>query len=323
MKTTLFRSLCILVFISLGLDVHPSALSQNAYGISFRFEALKFSAIYPFEEHIFNAHSTARIQTDHRQTRNISLSNRWTKTMPVVKIRSITCGQFHIKWSDPDFDKNFSTEATLVVETKHGDKILEVSEKVLSPQTVQFLWCKELLDEGTPVIAYTVYSGGAHCCWNTNVVLLSQPSRWLLRVSLSWGDLLAEQLDNAGPLELVTKMNVFAGINNLPSYAKPFLPMIFAYDGKRYMEATRRFPDYISADLENAMVDLDAKSFEERVGKALRVLGDYVLLGQKEKGLVEIKAKVSDDVAVWLDKYAAEAVKCVKYRYGFDLHRQK
>lgn len=79
--------------------------------------------------------------------------------------------------------------------------------------------------------------------------------------------------------------------------------------------ATLRFPGHIRQDLEQGLGDLSGKSFYERAGKALRVLGDFILLGEEEQGLEALKARVSEDVASWLNEHAREAVGRVKACY--------
>ena len=230
-----------------------------------------------------------------------------------------TCGpSYQVKWFNPREAEDPPVEAWLVVTTPEGEEILRVTSEAWCPHTIAPLWCEDILKIGTHSLAYTIYSGGVHCCWDAYVVLLERPSRVLLKASLgNYFDLRPDQLDDTGPLELVSRSDLFAVFAGLPSFAAPFLPLVFVYNGESYVEATVRFPDYIRADLEDALLDLPGGRLEEKRGKALRAFGDYVLLGQDQWGLSDLKTRVSADVAEWLDNSAVEAIERIRHRYRF------
>lgn len=320
MNSTRFFLMFILIMIIQVLDFTSTLSGKKGHELLYEQRLSKSSAIHLIKDNIIKTCPINLIQPVFYQPKDARAAHSQTKTAHNSNSRSINCGQFRIKWFYYQQIKDSPLNGVLIVETKNDSTILEVSEEVFPNQKIQFLWCKDLLGEGTPVISYTVYTGGAHCCWNGNVVMLSQPPRWLLQVSLSWGDLLAEQLDNTDPLELITKTRVFDMINELPSYTQPFLPLIFLYNGKYYVEATCRFPKFIRADLEKVQKSLCGQTFEERAGKALGAFGNYILLGEADEGLKKIKRMVSPDVAVWLEKHEAEAIECVKHRYGLNSH---
>jgi len=239
-----------------------------------------------------------------------------TKDTPKVHRNSMACGKLRVEWFNPTTDTILPGKSTLIVTAEDGVEILRVVEEAWMPCALEVLWCRDILGNGAPVLAYTTFSGGARCCWDVKVVLLEMPPRWLLRRNLgNVSNLAPRQLDHGGPLELVTRSNVFFGVADLPSFAAPFLPLVFSYDGEVYTEATRRFPDHIRADLETALLDLSEGSFVERTGKALRVLGDYVLLGEIEHGLADLRARISGDVTLWLDKHVSEVITRVDERF--------
>jgi hypothetical protein len=230
--------------------------------------------------------------------------------------KSLDCGKLRVEWFNRTADAVLPGEFTLIVTGEGGVEILRVVEEAWMPPALEVLWCRDILGNGIPALTYTTFSGGARCCWDVKVVLLETPPRWLLRRNLgNFSNLVPRQLDQGGPLELVTKSDIFFGLADLPSFAAPFLPLVFSYDGEIYTEATRRFPDHIRADLETALLDLSEGSFVERTGKALRVLGDYVLLGEIEQGLADLRARVSGDVSLWLDKHASEAITRLNERF--------
>lgn len=232
-------------------------------------------------------------------------------------VKKITkCGKYRIILSTLDRPALRCKETSLSVETKTGNRIFHIIQKTASPVSINPLWCVGLIGNGSISLAFTIFSGGAHCCWKAFVILLGDPPKTLLEVDLgNYFDLSFKQLDSTQHLELLTKSDIFAYFGGLPSYVTPFLPVVYAFDGNKYLEMTVRFPEVIKADLDQALKDLNGSRLEQKVGKALRALGDFVLLGDYEPGIIELKARVSDDVARWLDKHADKAFNRIKNNY--------
>ncbi|HLZ26750.1 MAG TPA: hypothetical protein VKV73_05455 [Chloroflexota bacterium] len=104
--------------------------------------------------------------------------------------------------------------------------------------------------------------------------------------------------------------------------------MVFAYDGTSYVEATRQFPDRLTAEIQQAEADLteavarplpaDAPSqfaYEEQESVALRLFGLHVLFGDADQALPRIESRVAPPVAQWLATNAADARAAIADRY--------
>ncbi len=221
------------------------------------------------------------------------------------------CGEFTVEWSAPA--GKLPADATLVVSDADGTPVLEVTKRATPGRFLQInpLWCGDLLGDGGMVIGYHLFTGGAHCCFTAEAFELGEKPRRILEADLGNAErLMPEELDGAPPLELVSLSDLFAYFDALAFAFSPFLPLVFAYDGERYAEATR--PDHVRADLEEALVSLDQAlqgrpSFELVAGHALRAFADYVLLGEAAEGLADLRARVPERVAAWLDRHAARA----------------
>ena len=108
------------------------------------------------------------------------------------------------------------------------------------------------------------------------------------------------------------------------------LPLVLAYDGTRYVEATRRFPDLLADEARQAQVELmevvtrqtvvggSRFDYEEQVGMALRLYGLHVLLGDADQALPGLRALVAPPVAEWLDVNAQPAVEAMARVYHLD-----
>jgi hypothetical protein len=106
------------------------------------------------------------------------------------------------------------------------------------------------------------------------------------------------------------------------------MPLVFAYDGTRYVEATRQYPDRITDEVARAEVALSAAVargvptqvplqfvYQEQQSIALRLYGLHVLLGDADTALPLMEAEVSPPVAGWLAANAPAAVAAMAERY--------
>jgi hypothetical protein len=121
----------------------------------------------------------------------------------------------------------------------------------------QVAWCRDVPGDGTKQLAYSVTSGGEHCCWTFVVLQLGSPVRELLRADLL--DAFAavpKQLDGGGPLELVAPDFRLEYLGDVPFVDTDPFPRIYAYRGGRYVEATRSFPAYLKAVQKKSLGDL-------------------------------------------------------------------
>jgi hypothetical protein len=121
---------------------------------------------------------------------------------------------------------------------------------------------------------------------------------------------------------------VFAYFDDLSFAASPFLPLIFRYDGTRYVEATREYPAYLQAQLDAALGALAGLPVQipttagpdlaviEHESTALRAYGLYALLGRTDEGLATLERRLAPPAAAWLESNAAAALDALSQRYA-------
>jgi hypothetical protein len=244
---------------------------------------------------------------------------------------SAVCGAYDLRWTSAvSFDARAPGTASLHATAGDGTVAFDLSRSLSPFERVIPLWCGDVLGDGGQELAYATYSGGAHCCSTARVVQLDPPGRQLLEEDLGNGGLIGgpQQLDGSGPLELPATSDVFAYFGDLSFAASPFLPLVFGYDGTRFVEATRQFPDYVAGQLEEAQAALDAAvargpapdappevAYQEQESTALRLYGLHVLLGDADEVLPSIQAQVAPPVAAWLEANAAAARDALAARY--------
>jgi hypothetical protein len=235
---------------------------------------------------------------------------------------SAVCGDYEVDWFNPGLKAKVPADATLAVSDEDGINIVVDNERIEfgGYVAVSPTWCGNVLGDGSTVFAYTTFSGGAHCCFTMYVVRL-QDSATLLKASLgNAAGLEPNQLDGEGALELVGLSDVFAYFDDLGFAGTPFLPLVFSYDGRRYAETTRQFPDHVNNDLDMALGELDGAASSGDTPRVktfgLWVFGDYVLLGKADEGLSDVKERAPDDIDAWLDQYASKARKLIDERYS-------
>jgi hypothetical protein len=243
---------------------------------------------------------------------------------------SATCGAYLVSWANmTSFDANAPGSVTLRATMADGAVVVDLSHPLAPGERVIPLWCGDLLGDGSEVLGVEQFSGGAHCCFSATLVNLDPSGRHLLDADLGNGGLqMPQQLDEGGPLELPASSDVFAYFDDLSFAASPFLPMVFAYDGTSYVEATRQFADLLNADRDQAEADLaEAVArpvppdeppqlvLQEQESVALRLFGLHVLLGDADEALPDIESRVAAPVAAWLAANAPAARDAMASRY--------
>jgi hypothetical protein len=242
-----------------------------------------------------------------------------------------TCGAYQLSWTSVvSFDARTPGSAMLRATASDGSPVLDLSRSLGPFERVAPLWCGDVLGDGSQALAYATYSGGAHCCSTVSVVQLDPPGRQLFEEDLGNGGLIGgpQQFDNTGALELPATSDVFAYFDGLSYAASPFLPLVFRYDGTRFVEATRQFPDHVAGDLEEAQAALAEAAargpapdvppefaYQEQESAALRLYGLHVLLDDADEALASIQGQVAPPVATWLAANAAAARAAMAGRY--------
>ncbi len=144
-----------------------------------------------------------------------------------------------------------------------------------------------MLGDGSVALGYAFFSGGAHCCSTVTVVTLGAQGRQLLQAELgNAGGLKPVQLGDDGPLQLLSASDVLAYFDDLSFVASPFLPLIFRYDGSRYVEATGAYPAYLRAQLDaGARPARDAAGSGADAGRA----SDLAQLEHESRGAARLR----------------------------------
>lgn len=221
------------------------------------------------------------------------------------------CESLRISWRAPS--QRRSSELRVHDEAT-GKLLLRAADEYAhyAPQ-----WCGDILQDGSFAFGYSSFSGGAHCCTTHYVLLLGDEPRVILETEPGEGHVLEpEQLDSEGPYELVGSSDALSyfdpggGLESLSFVASPMLPAVYAFEGGKFVEATRRFPEVVEDDLREALVritgDATASDYwEDKAGYGLRALGDLALLGRLDDGLDDLRAgKWGIDVrtSYWLVK---------------------
>jgi hypothetical protein len=250
--------------------------------------------------------------------------------LPQEDAGATQCGDVLVRWSSVrSNDFRVPGSATLTANAADGELLFNLALTLDPGEGLIPLWCGDLLGDGSQVLGYETFSGGAHCCFSATVVRLTPGAPHLLDVDLGNGGLvLPAQLDG-GALELPATSDVFANFDGLSFAASPFMPLVFAYDGSTYVEATQLFPDRIRAEVAQAELELAEAvqrgvpvgepaqfAYDEQKSIALRLFGLHVLLGDADTALPTILASTPQPVAAWLAANAQAAKAKLAQVYG-------
>jgi hypothetical protein len=243
------------------------------------------------------------------------------------------CGGYAVSWENlpPSAPGSTGQDTIRVVEATTGTASSITQPSAAPSEILEPLWCGDPLGDGSVALAYAHYSGGAHCCTTATVVTLGDQGRQLLQVELgNAGGLKPVQLGDGGPLQLLSESDVFAYFDDLSFVASPFLPLIFRYDGTRYVEATSAYPDYLRTELDQALGQLGSLPAQvpsrgapgsslaqlEHESGALRAFGLYALLGDEQAGRASLERRLSPAVAGWLSANAGDALAALQQHYA-------
>jgi hypothetical protein len=233
------------------------------------------------------------------------------------------CGDFTVTWSNTAPGSDERGEADLLVTTADGNVVERLVREAEGVMALTPNWCGDILGDGSVVLSFDSFSGGAHCCFTTTIVQLGDTPRTLLQGDFgNGGGFMPDQLDGEGPLELTGSSDLFAYFDDLPYAASPFLPLVLAYDGERYAQATPRFRPFLDERLYESLEYLDQvvatdEPPQVQQGAALGALGVYTLLGLWEVGEQDVRRRIEHpEVEAWLDTYAGDAILAVEAAFG-------
>lgn len=159
--------------------------------------------------------------------------------------------------------------------------------------------CQDLTKDGVPEAILSTFSGGAHCCTTVYVYSLTTPPRLLLEADVAHsGGVIPKQLDGTGPLELVTGDWRFAYDLDMSFADSPALTQVYAYQGGRYVDATRQFPKYLISTIAP-----DTK--DSRSGDYLYNYVTWIIAGQPARAETYLKT-IPEIERQWLENYAPD-----------------
>ena len=127
-------------------------------------------------------------------------------------------------------------------------------------QSASFAWCRDIDADGTPELAFSTFSGGAHCCFTFVVLHLGPTPREMLHVDLlDTGRLAPQQLDGTPALELVALDYRLRYMGGSFASTSPF-PRVFALRDGVYVDAPRSFAPFLLADRTKAAAEIRMQS---------------------------------------------------------------
>jgi hypothetical protein len=214
-------------------------------------------------------------------------------------------GNYAIRfWRNPDDPLGF--DALVLIETAGQPSI-----RILMASALNDLTGSDINGDGYPDVVVETYSGGAHCCFGTQVYSLRPDGATLIlqKPESNTGGYF-EDLDADGISELVTYEDSFA-YQYCPYAAGVSAKVIMAYDPgqDRFVPASPRFPgqyaDEIAANEERAFYapgelgEWDGTNICAILPLAL----DYLFLGQPDKAQSEFVSRYSgaDTAAKWTE----------------------
>jgi hypothetical protein len=214
-------------------------------------------------------------------------------------------GNYAIRfWRNPDDPLGF--DALVLIETAGQPSI-----RILMASALNDLTGSDINGDGYPDVVVETYSGGAHCCFGTQVYSLRPDGAALiLQKPESNAGGYFEDLDADGISEFVTYEDSFA-YQYCPYAASVSAKVIMAYDPgqDRFVPASPRFPeqyaDEIAANEERAFYapgelgEWDGTNICAILPLAL----DYLFLGQPDKAQSEFVSRYSgaDTAAKWTE----------------------
>ena len=214
-------------------------------------------------------------------------------------------GNYAIRfWRNPDDPLGF--DALVLIETAGQPSI-----RILMASALNDLTGSDINGDGYPDVVVETYSGGAHCCFGTQVYSLRPDGAALiLQKPESNAGGYFEDLDADGISEFVTYEDSFA-YQYCPYAAGVSAKVIMAYDPgqDRFVPASPRFPeqyaDEIAANEERAFYapgelgEWDGTNICAILPLAL----DYLFLGQPDKAQSEFVSRYSgaDTAAKWTE----------------------
>ncbi len=202
----------------------------------------------------------------------------------------VTVGAYGIRfWHDTTDPMGFN-DVILI------EKAGRFSIRIEQASAIHLLTGSDLTGDDTPEAIIETYSGGAHCCFGTQIYSLGETAKLLMKKPESNAGGHFDDLNNDGILEFVTADDLFA--YQYCSYAdSPFVKVILQYDPLKaeYIPASPLFSDeYAENILRNTEIAETSQPGDygewDNSSKCsvLPLLLDYIYMGDLETAQSEL-----------------------------------
>jgi hypothetical protein len=198
---------------------------------------------------------------------------------------------YAIRWWH-DINNEIGFKDVVTIET--GGK---PSVRIDSASAIEDLTGTDINGDGYPEVIVDTYSGGAHCCFGTQVISLRDMPVSILQKPESNAGGMFQDLNGDGVYEFLTADDLFA-YKYCPYAGSPFVRVIMAYDSSRdqYLPASPRFANQYAGDIqEHAAWAQQAQpgdhGEQDNTTKCavLPLVLDYLYSGQQDKAHSELQ----------------------------------
>ncbi len=212
------------------------------------------------------------------------------------------------RWHNPDALLPFEDIVTIQASGQTEVRVETVS-------SIGDLTGSDINGDGFPEVIIETYSGGAHCCFGTQVYSLRERLVLILQKPESNAGGSFQDLNDDGIYEYVTADDLFA-YRYCPYVSSPFVAVVLAYDPDRdrYLPASPRFASLYAGDIaahtrqaEEAQAGDFGEWDETTKCAVLPVILDYLYSGRPEKAHDELLRlyPYPDAEAFWDEVYQA------------------
>lgn len=134
--------------------------------------------------------------------------------------------------------EGFAPERARILD--EGGKLL----REIRDQRITGIEFPEMNGGGTPELAVEAYSGGAHCC-STQYYFTQDGGlkNLLIFDGRNYGVSELKDLNGDGRVEVIADSDVLAYWHGLSFAGSPSITMVIGWDGSRYVDQTRRYPE--------------------------------------------------------------------------------
>ena len=214
----------------------------------------------------------------------------------------ILIGEYGIRyWRHTDSQTGF--EDVILIEKTGMESI-----KIEQAAEVAPLTSTDINGDGYPEIIAETYSGGAHCCFSTQVYSLRETPILILKTPESNAGGQFQDIDEDGIYEFITADDIFA-YQYCPFASSPFVKVTMTYNAEKesYLPDSPNFPEEYAEDIlkdtKNAERVSKAETYEngewDETSKCsiLPLSLDYIYLGDLETARSELeRLYIYDDI---------------------------